>query len=271
MLCKLQRDFLKFLLMNDNTKQRFGGVQRLHGDAAFLKLTKAHVCVIGVGGVGSWVAEMLARNGVGQITLIDADDICVTNINRQIHALGSTIGQEKVHAMSQRINDINPDCIVNKKTTFFLQSTAEELLEPNYDFVVDAIDSIKHKSLLIALCKQKNIKMVTIGGAGGKVNIADIQVQDLGRSYDDKLLCKLRKELRNKHGFPRFKNKKFHVPCVFSPEMPKLPWCEIGETKEKTSLKLDCNNGFGTDAAVVCVFGVTAAHYVVAQLTNEWV
>jgi len=108
--------------------------------------------------------------------------------------------------------------------------------------------------------------MITIGGAGGKVNIADIQVKDLGRSYDDRLLCKLRKELRNKYGFPRFKNKKFHVPCVFSPEMPELPWCETDNKNEQTSLKLDCNNGFGTDMTVVSIFGITAAHYVVSQI-----
>ena len=251
------------------TKQRFGGVARLHGDEAFEKLTKSHICVVGIGGVGSWVCESLARCGIGEITLIDADDVCVTNINRQIHATTQTIGQEKVAAMANRIKSINPDCIVHEKTTFFLQSTAEKLLEPKYDFVVDAIDSIKHKSLLIALCKQKDINMITIGGAGGKVNIADIQVKDLGRSYDDRLLCKLRKELRNKYGFPRFKKKKFHVQCVFSPEMPKLPWCETDNKENQTSLKLDCNNGFGTDAAVVSVFGITAAHYVIQTLMHK--
>jgi len=255
--------------MTDSTKQRFGGVTRLHGDAAFEKLAQSHVCVIGVGGVGSWACEILARNGIGKITLIDADDVCVTNINRQIHALSQTIGQEKVKSMSERIKSINPDCSVHEQTTFFMQSSADKLLKPKYDFVIDAIDSIKHKSLLIALCKEKHIPMITIGGAGGKVNIADIQVSDLGRSYDDRLLCKLRKELRNKYGFPRFKKKKFHVMCVFSPEMPKLPWCDIEDKNDKeqqTSLKLDCNNGFGTDAAVVSVFGITAAHYVISQI-----
>ena len=257
--------------MTDSINDRFGGVTRLHGNDGFAKLQKAHVCVVGVGGVGSWVAESLARSGVGEISLIDADDICVTNINRQIHALTETIGQEKVRAMSDRIKSINPDCLVHEKTTFFLQSTAEKLLTPNYDFVVDAIDSIKHKSLLIALCKQKDIKMITIGGAGGKVNIADIQVKDLGRSYDDRLLCKLRKELRNKYGFPRFKNKKFHIPCVFSPEMPELPWCDVEDKDnkdEQSSLKLDCNNGFGTDMTVVSIFGITAAHYVISSIVN---
>lgn len=255
---------------NQSNSERFGGVERLHGTDAFAKLQVAHVCVVGIGGVGSWVCESLARCGVGEITLIDADDVCVTNINRQVHALTESIGQEKVKAMADRIHSINPDCMVHQETTFFLESTAEKLLEPHYDFVVDAIDSIKHKSLLIALCKQKDINMITIGGAGGKVNIADIQVSDLGRSYDDRLLCKLRKELRNKYGFPRFKKKKFHVQCVFSPEMPKLPWCETDSKEdnqaEKTSLKLDCNNGFGTDVAVVSVFGITAAHYV-----TQWI
>lgn len=255
--------------MTQANNERFGGVTRLHGNDGFKKLQNAHVCIIGAGGVGSWVAESLARSGIGQITLIDADDICVTNVNRQIHALTETIGHEKVSAMAARIKSINPECLVNTEVTFFLESTAEKLLSPKYTFVVDAIDSIKHKSLLIALCKQKDIPMITIGGAGGKVNIADIQVCDLGRSYDDRLLCKLRKELRNKYGFPRFKNKKFHIPCVFSPEMPQLPWCEVDDQDQQTSLKLDCNNGFGTDMTVVSIFGITAAHYVIQQIVNN--
>jgi tRNA A37 threonylcarbamoyladenosine dehydratase len=255
--------------MTQANNDRFGGVARLHGSDGFTKLQKAHVCIIGVGGVGSWVAESLARSGVGQITLIDADDVCATNINRQVHALSQTIGHEKVSAMAERVKSINPECQVNTEVTFFLESTAEKLLTTKYDFVVDAIDSIKHKSLLIALCKQKDISMITIGGAGGKVNIADIQVCDLGRSYDDRLLCKLRKELRKKYGFPRFKNKKFHVPCVFSPEMPQLPWCEVDDKDQQTSLKLDCNNGFGTDMTVVSIFGITAAHYVIQQIVNN--
>jgi tRNA A37 threonylcarbamoyladenosine dehydratase len=255
--------------MTQLNNDRFGGLTRLYGNDGFEKLQKAHVCVIGVGGVGSWAAEALARAGIGEISLVDADDICVTNINRQIHALTETVGQEKVSAMASRIKNINPDCKINQETTFFLESTADKLLAPNYDFVIDAIDSIKHKSLLIALCKEKDINLITIGGAGGKVNIADIQVCDLGRSYDDRLLCKLRKELRNKHGFPRFKNKKFHIQCVFSPEMPQLPWCEVDNQDEQTSLKLDCNNGFGTDMTVVSIFGITAAHYVIQQIVNK--
>ena len=251
-----------------NDKQRFGGVQRLYSDQAFSKLNNAHVCVVGVGGVGSWACETLARNGVGEITLIDADDICVTNINRQIHAVSETIGQEKVTAMANRIKSINPDCKVHSMPAFFLESTAEELLSTHYDFVIDAIDSIKHKCLLIHLCKENNIKLVTVGGAGGKTQIKGIEVCDLGLTHGDRLLAKVRATLRKNYGFPKFKGKKFKVVSVFSSENVKLPWCEVDQEKTKTSLKLDCNNGFGTDMAVISVFGITAAHYVVQQLVS---
>jgi len=224
---------------------------------------------VGIGGVGSWVCEALARCGVGELTLIDADDICVTNINRQIHAMTQTIGQQKVQAMAERITSINPDCKVNQKTTFFLESTSKELLTPKYDFVVDAIDSIKHKTLLIALCKQKAINIVTVGGAGGKTAIANIQVCDLGLTHGDRLLSKVRATLRKQYDFPKFKGEKFMVPCIFSPEAVKLPWDDITDKEERTSLKLDCNSGFGTDMTVISIFGITAAHFVISQIINS--
>jgi len=253
-------------MMSEPNKQRFGGVARLHGEIGMQKLSNAHVCVIGIGGVGSWVVEALARSGVGEITLIDADDVCVSNINRQIHALSETIGQEKVTAMAQRVKSINPDCQVNPETTFFIESTAEKLLAANYDFVVDAIDSIKHKCLLISLCKLKNINIITLGGAGGKKEIKDIQLCDLGLTYGDRLLSKVRATLRKNYQFPKYKDKKFKIMSVFSPESVKLPWCDLPEGEERTSLKLDCNNGFGTDMTVISVFGLTAAHYVINQI-----
>ncbi len=257
-------------------KQRFGGVSRLHGEDGSAKLQAAHVCVVGIGGVGSWVCEALARTGVGTITLIDADDICVTNINRQIHALTETIGQEKTAAMAARIHSINPDCIVHQKTTFFIESTAEELLTTKYDFVVDAIDSLKHKTLLIALCKRKDIRIIAVGGAGGKSQVAPIQIADMSLTYGDRLLSKVRANLRKKYDFPKTsltgkkkgKSKKFKVPCVFSPETVKMPWCDLPEGEERTSLKLDCNNGFGTDMTVISIFGITAANYVIGELVK---
>ena len=252
--------------MNEQKKQRFGGVERLHGKDGFTRLQNAHVCVIGVGGVGSWAVEALARSGVGEITLIDADDVCVTNINRQIHAITETIGQEKISAMANRIQSINPDCKVHQKPAFFMQSTAEKLLETHYDFVIDAIDSLKHKALLISLCKEKNINIITVGGAGGKTQISGIQVCDLGLTHGDKLLSKLRATLRKDYAFPKHAGKKFKIMSVFSPESVKMPWCEFPEDQPRTSLKLDCNNGFGTDMTVISVFGITAAHYVINQI-----
>jgi tRNA A37 threonylcarbamoyladenosine dehydratase len=257
-------------------KQRFGGVSRLHGDDGFAKLQAAHVCVVGIGGVGSWVCEALARTGVGEITLIDADDICVTNINRQIHALTDTIGQEKTAAMATRIHSINPDCVVHQQTTFFIESTAEDLLQTKFDYVVDAIDSLKHKTLLIALCKQKHIPIVAVGGAGGKSQVAPIQVADMSLTYGDRLLSKVRANLRKQFNFPKANStgknkgmsKKFNIPCVFSPEPVKMPWCEIADGEMRTSLKLDCNNGFGTDMTVISVFGIMAANYVIGELVN---
>lgn len=254
--------------MAHTEKQRFGGVKRLHGSNGFAKLQKAHVCVIGIGGVGSWACETLARCGVGEITLIDADDVCVTNINRQIHALTETIGQEKVSAMAQRIHNINPDCIVNQKTSFFLQASADELLLAKYDYVIDAIDSIKHKTLLISMCKQRGINIITVGAAGGKTAISGIEVKDLGLTHGDRLLSKVRAILRKNYGFPKFAGKKFKVPAVFSAETVKLPWCDITDKSQQTSLRLDCNNGFGTDMAVISIFGITAAHHVIHQIID---
>lgn len=263
-------------------KHRFGGVERLHGKQGFEKLKKAHVAVIGVGGVGSWVCEALARNAVGELSLIDADDVCVTNINRQIHALSDTVGQEKISAMAKRLHLINPDCQIHQHPSFFMSSTAESLLLGSYDFVVDAIDSLKHKTLLIALCREKGIPLISVGGAGGKSQVADIQVSDLSQAYGDRLLSKVRANLRKHHGFPKAstkgKNKKFNVPCVFSPESAKMPWCEVVEEGEnsnnttnqsRTSLKLDCNNGFGTDVTVISIFGLTAANYVTQALVKK--
>ena len=253
-----------FLIMNE--KQRFAGVQRLYGEAALEQLNTSHICVIGVGGVGSWVCETLARNGIGEITLIDADDVCISNVNRQIHALSETIGQEKVKAMANRIKSINPDCKVHCHSSFLLESTAQQLLAPTYDYIIDAIDSIKHKCFLINYCKQNNINLITVGGAGGKTQISGIQVCDLGLTHGDRLLAKVRANLRKNYGFPKYKGKKFKVMSVFSAENVKLPWCETPEDNTQTSLKLDCNNGFGTDMAVISIFGITAAHYVIQQL-----
>jgi tRNA A37 threonylcarbamoyladenosine dehydratase len=140
---------------------RFGGIERLHGKAAAARLRAARVCVVGLGGVGSWTAEALARTGVGALTLVDLDEVCVSNVNRQLPALTSTIGRSKVSVMKERVLGINPDCVVEAREEFFTRSTADPLFSRSFDCVVDAIDSVSSKCLLIARCRQAYIPIVT--------------------------------------------------------------------------------------------------------------
>jgi len=245
-------------------KERFGGIERLYGVTGFELLQQAHVAIVGIGGVGCWAAEMLARSGVGEITLIDADEVCVTNINRQVHALNSTVGQSKVDAMKSRILDINPECVVHAEPKFFMASNAEELLSPEYDFLIDAVDSVKHKVLLLALCHQHKIPVVTTGGAGGKTNANQLQIMDLAQTHGDRLLKKVRYELRRHHGFKDVK--KFEIAAIFSDEPMTLPFCETGEQQ---SYRLDCDSGYGTTPTVICGFGALAADWVIQSLVNQ--
>lgn len=244
-------------------KERFGGIERLYGEAGFEQLQKAHVAIVGIGGVGCWSAEMLARAGVGHITLIDADELCVTNINRQIHAMDSTVGRSKVEVMAERIKDINPDCQVIQEQRFFMSSTCEDLLSSQFDAVIDAIDSVKHKVLLLAECLKRKTHVVTVGGAGGKTDPSRIQEADLAKSQGDRLLKKVRYELRKYHGLKN--KKKFKIPAVFSDQPMILPFCDVDELQSR---KLDCNTGYGTSPTVISSFGIRAADRVIAQLVK---
>ncbi len=244
-------------------KQRFGGIERLFGEEQLTKLQNSHVAVVGVGGVGCWAAEMLARSGVGQITLIDADELCVTNINRQIHALDSTVGQSKVQVMANRIKDINPDCQVVCHETFFMAKTADELLI-EYDYLIDAIDSIKHKVLLLVECRRRKIPVVTCGGAGGKTDLSRIQTADLTKTRGDRLLRKVRKEMRNNYGMK--KTKKFKIQAVFLDQEMALPNVI---SKAETSHKLDCDSGYGTSPMVISSIGIRAADLVTDKLIES--
>lgn len=244
-------------------KERFGGIERLFGAQQLTQLQNSHVAIVGVGGVGCWSAEMLARSGVGEITLIDADELCVTNINRQIHAMDSTVGQSKIQVMANRIQDINPACVVHCHESFFMESTADQLLV-NYDYLIDAIDSIKHKVMLLAECLQRDISVLTCGGAGGKTDPARIQHADLAKSHGDRLLKKVRSEFRKHHGLKN--NKKFNITAVFSDQEMRLPFCDI---EDKKSFKLDCDTGYGTSPVVISTFGIRAADVVIKQLIKH--
>jgi tRNA A37 threonylcarbamoyladenosine dehydratase len=253
--------------------QRFGGTERLYGLKETETLRQAHVCVVGIGGVGSWVAESLARTAIGKITLIDLDDICVTNTNRQIHALQDTVGQAKVDAMAERIQQINPNCQVNTIEDFVTPENVQELLNSNMHYVVDATDSIKAKAAMIAHCKRNKIPVITIGGAGGQIDPTQICVADLSKTIQDPLASKLRSELRRFYNFTSNTKRRFAVECVFSTEQLRYPQADgsVCTTKNLNSgsVKLDCNNGFGASVAVTATFGFVAAARVISKILEK--
>lgn len=241
---------------------RFGGISRLYGENAANLLKNAHFCVIGIGGVGSWVAEALARNGIGKITLIDLDDLCITNINRQIHALTDTVGESKVDVMAQRIKQINPDCCVHSIEDFITMENIAELLTSSYDYVIDAIDSVKVKTAIIAHCKRNKLPIITIGGAGGQIDPTKIAISDLSQTYQDPLLAKVRNQLRRDYNFSKNTKRKFSIDAIFSAEQLRYPDSngEVCHAKQSSdgAMKLDCNTGFGAATHVTACFAFFA-------------
>jgi tRNA threonylcarbamoyladenosine dehydratase len=239
--------------------QRFGGLARLYGAGGLQRLLRAKVCVVGLGGVGSWAAEALARSAVGQITMVDLDDVCLSNVNRQLQALDGAIGRPKVEVMAERIHAIHPACKVRAVAEFFTATTAERILEPGFDYVVDAIDHVANKCLLIARCRQNEIPIVSAGAAGGRRNPAAVQVADLARTSHDALLHQVRKKLRDDHGFARDPKALFGIPCVFSTEraIPPVEGC---------AGRVTCDSGYGTAGFVTGAFGLVAASCVVSRM-----
>lgn len=249
---------------------RFGGIGRLYGVEALGRFRAAHVCVVGIGGVGSWVVEALVRSGIGQLTLIDLDDICESNINRQIHAMDGLIGVSKIEAMAERCRAINPECDVSVLPTFLTAKNVDEILTADFDYVIDAIDSTNHKVALIAACHSRGTPILTVGGAGGRIDPTQIQICDLARSINDQLLKRVRKQLRQKHGFPRQKKRKFRIDCVYSPEEPVYPEvCDVGdEAEEPKSVRLDCSSGYGAVTHLTGTFGFFAVSHVLKALAG---
>lgn len=250
----------------DNYEQRFGGIGRLYTPEGLAKLRQAHVCVIGIGGVGSWAVEALARSGIGKLTLIDMDDICVTNINRQIHAYTGQIGKLKTEAMQERVALINPECEVQIIDDFLTTDNLADYLQRGYDYVIDAIDSVRVKAALIAYCKRNKIKLITTGGAGGQTDPSQIQIADLSRTIQDPLAAKVRSLLRKEYHFSQNPKRKFGVDCVFSTQpliFPKMgEGCEISAT-------MNCANGFGAATMITATFGFFAVSRVVEKLLQQ--
>ncbi len=257
---------------------RFGGIARLYGNAAVARLRRAHVCVIGIGGVGSWSAEALARSGVGELTVVDLDDVCVTNINRQLHALEDTVGRPKVEVLAERLRAINPALRVTPVLEFFTAATAEKIFAHRFDYVLDAIDNVANKSRLIAHCHAHQIPLITCGAAGGRRDPTAIRIADLARASHDRLLAQIRRKLRAEHGFPR-DPELFGVAAVFSPEAPVEsqtsdnscdpdPAFKSAVDTDTDSRRRNCNTGLGSATFVTGAFGFAAAAHVVTALAH---
>ncbi len=251
--------------MDSENERRFAGIERLYGPGSLARLAAAHFCVVGIGGVGSWAAEALARSGVGRLTLIDLDHVAESNINRQAHALESTLGQAKVLAMQERIAQINPGCHVRSIEDFVTPKNVATLLPP-CDGVLDCIDQVSAKAALIAHCRTAGIPVVTTGGAGGRTDPTRICIDDLSRTRQDALAAKLRARLRKDYGFPRDTQKRFGIPCVFSDEPARRPGGHhsAGVACLNGSAGLACA-GYGSLVAVTAGFGFAAAAYCIAQ------
>lgn len=234
--------------------RRFAGVGRLYGEEAARRFAAANVCVVGIGGVGSWAAEALARSGLGRLTLIDLDMVAESNANRQIHALDPVWGQAKVEAMRARILAINPACAVRVVEDFVTAGNLAELLA-GHDLVIDAIDQVKVKVAMAAWCSQQGLPLVMAGGAGGKQDPTLIRSEDLARTEQDPLLAKVRAQLRKAHGFPRDPKRKFGITAIYSSEPLQRPvLCEAGEAPQGLSCA-----GYGSGVCVTAPFGFFAA------------
>jgi tRNA threonylcarbamoyladenosine dehydratase len=251
-------------MFSPDLARRFGGIVRLYGDAALDRLAGAHVCVVGIGGVGSWAVEALARSGVGRLTLIDLDHVAESNLNRQIHALESTLGQAKVLAMKERIAGINPVCEVVTIEEFVTTENVDTML-PACACVVDAIDQVRPKAALIAHCCATNVPIITTGAAGGKSDPAQIRIDDLSLTTQDPLAASLRATLRRDHGFPRDPKKKFGVECVYSIEPIRRP--TTADFCDAAPAGLSCA-GYGSSVCVTASFGFAAASRALALIAR---
>jgi tRNA A37 threonylcarbamoyladenosine dehydratase len=260
---------------------RFGGIARLYGRAGLERLRRSRVMVIGIGGVGSWAAEAIARSAVGSIILVDLDEVCVSNINRQLPAQNATLGQPKVEVMAARIRDLNPDCTVDARMEFFTESTAESLLALTPDFVIDAIDAVSNKCRLIAGCHARRIPVICCGGAGGRRDPTQVRVTDLARVTHDRLLGEVRKRLRQEFGFPRGE-KNFGIEAVCSAEVPVFPAADgtvcaqpdpvarsADSETPNAGPRLNCDWGYGSSTPVTGTFGFAAAGWVIRRIAES--
>ncbi len=241
-------------------ERRFGGLARLYGEAGYARLRAARVAVVGVGGVGSWAVEALARSGVAELTLIDLDHVAESNVNRQVQALGRTLGQAKVKALAERIADIHPGCLVHRVEEFATPDNWLTLLPHAVDALIDACDQVRTKQALAAWALREGLPFVCVGAAGGKQLAQRIEVDDLAQATHDPLLASLRQRLRKHEGAPR--QGAMGVRCVFSREAVRVP--EAALCASDVEANLNCH-GYGSSVMVTASFGFAAAGDAIRQ------
>ena len=265
-------------LISENNQRRFGGIARLYGDVGVERLNAAHVCVIGLGGVGSWVAESLARSAIGELTLIDMDVVSESNINRQLVATEPEIGRDKGLVMKDRISQINSACKVHFIDEFVSKENLDQLISSDYDYVIDCIDDFRTKAALISYCKNNKIRILTTGGAGGQIDPSKILQVDLSRTEQDVLLAKTRKLLRQDYGFARNVKRSFGIPCVYSSEQLVYPDGKGGLSRQRpaqdpnngtTNNALNCAGGMGSITHVTGTFAFFASGFVISQIAHN--
>lgn len=258
-------------MIESDYEARFSGIGRLFGKKGLDKISKSRILVIGIGGVGSWVAESLARTGIGAMTLVDLDDVCITNINRQILATSSTVGQFKVDVMKKRISDIQPRCEVETRQCFFNPKNLESIFDRQYDYVIDACDDFTNKAYLIDYCRKNKIPLIVMGGAGGKVDPLQIKVTDMSVSSNDRLLARLRKKLRQDFAFPLEHEGDFGILAVWSHERAVYPTADGCLTYKPPGMakNMDCEEGFGSASFVTGAFAFAATSAILRDLTKD--
>ncbi len=248
--------------------RRFGGLERLYGTAGAQRIRNAHVAVVGIGGVGSWAAEALARSGVGQLTLIDLDHVAESNINRQIHAQDSTMGQAKVLAMRDRIHSYAPECVVHCVDDFVEPSNWPGILPSGVNAVIDACDAVKAKTAMAAWAMHTKAMFISVGAAGGKRLAHAVDMADLSATTHDPLLAQVRYRLRKEHNAAR-DGKKMSVTCVFSREAVSQPGASCGvDAEQTTDGSLNCS-GYGSLVTVTATFGQCAAGWVMNEISKK--
>jgi tRNA A37 threonylcarbamoyladenosine dehydratase len=244
--------------------ERFGGIDRLYGRGALACFRASGIAVVGLGGVGSWAAEAFARSGIGRLALIDADDLCLSNTNRQLPALAGQYGRGKAEAMAERCRAINPAIQADAVASFLTPSNLESLLGEGFDLVLDACDSFRAKLEAIAWCRRRKQPIITVGSAGGRTDPTQVRVRDLSRTEHDAMLSLIRKKLRADFNFPRNADRYFGVPAIYSLENVRYPQADGSvcglrpRLDPDAALKLDCGAGLGAATHITGAFAFAA-------------